>query len=188
MTIKVITAPQAEPISLSKAKLHLRVDTDADDTLITGLITAARMKVEELSWHALITQTLELVLDEWPCEDEIELPRPPLQSVTYVTYRMSDGTVTTLDPSLYVVAGDSIPAEIEPAYMHTWPTVVLYPVEAIRVRYVCGFGLTGKDVPQVLRQAMLLTIAFLYENREAGAGLPGAVDMLCVNYRKKVMR
>jgi len=43
---KVSTAPASEPITLAEAKLYLRVDTTADDALITALITAARETVE----------------------------------------------------------------------------------------------------------------------------------------------
>ena len=36
----------AEPITLEEAKTHLRVDTNADDSLIEGLIAAARNHCE----------------------------------------------------------------------------------------------------------------------------------------------
>src|SRR5690242_18545156 len=104
MNIKVITPPTSEPITLEEAKLHLRVDGVDDDTLITMLITAAREEVERLSFHALMTQTLELILDVWPYDKsvfpgwpygKIKIPRPPLQSVTSLTYKDSTGATTT---------------------------------------------------------------------------------------------
>ena len=66
MTLKLITAPAAEPVLLADAKLHLRVDHIADDDLITSLITAAREAAEHLTGRALITQTWERVLGAFP--------------------------------------------------------------------------------------------------------------------------
>ncbi|MFZ4773938.1 MAG: head-tail connector protein [Terrimicrobiaceae bacterium] len=183
MTIKVITAPVFEPITLAEAKLHLRVDTTDDDALISALIVAAREEIERRSWHALMTQTLELVLDEWPCDDEIVLPRPPLQSVTSFTYKDASGTVNTWDPAHYVVGVDTVPAEIEPAYGKYWPATALHPVDAIRIRYVCGFA-SASAVPQSLKQAMLLCMGRWYENREGE--VPYVVDMLCQSFRHQV--
>ncbi len=198
MNIKVITPPASEPVTLAEAKLHCRVDITDDDALITALITAAREEVERQSYHALMTQTLELILNYWPYDHpllpgwytgHIKVPRPPLVSVTSVTYRDYTGTVNTLAPSQYVVAADSIPAEIMPPYAKTWPPVVLYAAEAIRVRYVCGFA-SAADVPQSLKQAMLLCIGAWYANRETFTTgvlreIPMGVDALCRSYRMR---
>ena len=57
MALKIYSAPAIEPVTLSEAKLHLRVDGNDDDTLIQGLIQTARVDVETISLHKLITQT-----------------------------------------------------------------------------------------------------------------------------------
>lgn len=186
MIVKVVTAPTTEPISLTEAKLHCRVDETADDTLITALITAAREEVERMSYHALMPQTLELVLDRW--QMPIVLPYPPLTSVTSIKYVDEDAVEATWASTNYLVSVDRIPALIVLKPNKELPSVTLYPQEAIRVRYVAGYA-TAAAVPQSLKQAMLLLIGHWYENREnttVGAisrDIPFGVDALVRSYR-----
>lgn len=69
---KLIAAPGAEPVTLAEAKLHARVETAADDTLISAMISAAREEAEHILGRALITQTWEMVLPAFA--DNMELP------------------------------------------------------------------------------------------------------------------
>ena len=167
MAHTLITAPTAEPVSTVEAKAHLRVDISDDDTLIDVLVAAAREDVEARSWRALITQTWELVLDEWPSKSFIELPRPPLQSVTSVKYKDQDGSESTWAASNYIVDTDKEPGRVHLANGISWPTVSLYPTSGIRVRYVAGYGDDAADVPRRYVQAIKLMVGHLYENREA---------------------
>jgi len=186
MNVKVVTPPTTEPISLTEAKLHCRVDETADDALITALITVAREEVQRMSYHALMPQTLELVLDRWV--HPIVLPYPPLTSVTSIKYVDEDAVETTWASTNYLVSVDRIPALIVLKPNKELPSATLYPQEAIRVRYVAGYA-TAAAVPQSLKQAMLLLIGHWYENREnttVGAiarDIPFGVDALCRNYR-----
>lgn len=193
LTYKVVTAPASEPVTLAEAKLHCRVDLTDDDALITAHIVSAREEIERLTGMALITQTLELVLPEWPCSDRVELPRPPLTSVTSVKYKDYTGSETTWDSANYIVGVDSVPGVLGLAWNAVWPSVVLYPVEPIRIRYVAGFA-SAAAVPQSLKQAMLLLIGHWYENREAGgdtvgekSGIAFGVERLINSYRAEAL-
>lgn len=184
----LVTAPASEPVSLAEAKLHLRVDATDEDTLITALITAARQLVEEETWRALVTQTWDYVADEWPAGDSIALPRPPLQSVTSITYIDEDGVTQTMPAADYIV--DTYQHRVVLAEDAEWPSADLYPTAAVRVRYVAGYG-AASAVPGPIKAAMLLLIGHLFENREAvasGAGvasaeLPLGVRALLAPYR-----
>lgn len=175
LTLKRTSDPASEPVSLGEAKNHLRVDISDDDDLITALITAAREYVEEASRRALITQTWRLSLPQFPAAVEIELPRPPLQSVTSVTYTDSDGSSSTFASSKYSVDTDSEPGRVRLVYGEDWPSDTLAETNPVQITYVAGYGDGSSDVPQRWRQAILLTVGHWYENREAvatGGGIP----------------
>lgn len=172
--VTVYAAAGGEPVSRSAALLHLRVDHDDDDPLIEALIAAARQHVENVTWRALVTQTLELTLDAWPSGDRIELPRPPLQSVTSVKYIDSAGVEATFAASNYHVVTRGEPGRIVLAYGASWPSVTLRTAGAITVRYVAGYGL-ATAVPEMLKQAILLLVGHWYENREATVIAAGTV-------------
>jgi uncharacterized phiE125 gp8 family phage protein len=165
MALKLITAPAAEPVSTSEAKSHLRVDTTADDTYIGTLITVARQNVESHLRRALISQTWEVVLDAFPA-GVIRLPKPPLASVTSIKYTDDEGNESTYSSDNYVVDSDTEPGRVVLKSGQTWPAVTLAAANGVRVRYVAGYGAAGSNVPQAIRQAILLVIGSLYENRE----------------------
>lgn len=166
MALKLITPPAEEPITLQEAKLHLRVDSNDDDTLITSLITSAREYCEDFLNRALITQTWDLTLDDWPDEDYIKVPLPPLQSVTSVTYYDTDNNATVMDAADYFVDDQSEPGRVHLAYGESWPSTTLRPANGVVVRFVAGYG-NAANVPQKIKQAMLMLIGHWYENREA---------------------
>ena len=165
MALKLITAPAAEPVSTSEAKSHLRVDTTADDTYIGTLITVARQNVESHLRRARISKSWEVVLDAFPA-GVIRLPKPPLTSVTSIKYTDDEGNESTYSSANYVVDSDTEPGRVVLKSGATWPAVTLAAANGVRVRYVAGYGAAGSNVPQAIRQAILLVIGSLYENRE----------------------
>jgi uncharacterized phiE125 gp8 family phage protein len=175
MKLTVSVAPAEEPISLDEAKLHLRVDDTADDDLITALIIAARERLESVTWRSLITQTLVLTLDDWPDSNCIELPRPPLVSVSSVQYTDEDGNTSAFNSSNYLVSTAGDPGAIVLKSSAGWPTDTLQAVDGVRITYVAGYG-DAAAVPQVIKQALLMIVGHWYENREeivVAAGFTG---------------
>lgn len=164
MAIKLITAPVLEPITLDEAKLHLRVDHDDEDTLITNLIKVARELAEDQTWRALLTQTWEMRLDNWPSMP-LKMPKAPLQSITSIKYLDENGTENTVASTVYDVDTYSEPGMIFFKKGQTWPSTTLYERGGVRIQFKCGW-LTAADVPYKIKAAMLLLIGHLYENRE----------------------
>lgn len=170
MAIQVVTEPVKEPVPIEQLKNDIRVDSDltADDILIRGLGIAARITAEKIQRRALISQTIELTLDDWPATDWIRIPRPPLQSVTSIKYYDTDDTEYTLSSSSYLVDTASEPGRVILNSGESWPSsVTLRPANAVVIRFVAGYGDDQEDVPETTQQAIRLLVGHWYENREA---------------------
>lgn len=176
MTIKQYAAPSVEPVTVAELKEELRLLTSAHDDLLTRLLTAAREQVESFTRRALITSTWEATWGRWPsswphaCRDAsqfagrvLTLPRATLQSVTWVKYLDEDGTLTEFAASNYSVDIDTIPGRIVLKPSASWPTLGDYP-NAIRIRFVAGYGDAAANVPQSLRLAIRFLVAHWFTN------------------------
>lgn len=158
-----ITAPAEEPLTLAETRAHLRVEHDADDQLISGLITAARQAAETRTGRALVSQKWRSTFDLWPLE--LTLSPAPLISVEAVTYLDADGVRQTLAPSSYLVITDTLQGYICPAYGAAWPSHRTEP-GSIRIDYTAGYG-NASAVPQAIKVWMLMLIGTWYAQRES---------------------
>jgi uncharacterized phiE125 gp8 family phage protein len=137
----VVTQPTFEPVTLSEVKAAARVDHSDLDTWIEVLVTAAREEAEADTGRTLVTTTLKLVLDEFPAW-EIELPRPPLVSVTSITYTDTDGTTQTLVQGTdYEVSTAGVLGLVRPCYGEDWPSDLLDHEQVVEITYVAGYTL-----------------------------------------------
>jgi uncharacterized phiE125 gp8 family phage protein len=171
MAIRLITPPAAEPITLTEAKAHLRVDHTDDDVLISALIQASRVYCEQFTGRAFITQTWEEVIDIFPV-NEIMIPLPPLQSVTSIKYDDGGGVEQTLGLTEYEVDAVSQPGWVVPV-TSGWPSSVWEGINSVRIRFVAGYAPgtnspidLAANVPQSLKAAILLHVGQLYDQRE----------------------
>jgi uncharacterized phiE125 gp8 family phage protein len=163
-----LTQPSVEPVSVSEARHHLRVDDDTDNTYIASLIAVARELAEGELDRTLLTTQWQMKLDGFPAGD-IELPRPPMsviQTSVVVTYTPSDGTISTLPATQYRVDTASTPGVVRPLYSGTWPAFII-DANSVTITWWAGYGNDGASVPAVVKNAMLLTLTELYENRSA---------------------
>lgn len=198
--LKVIYAPTVEPITLTEAKLHLRIDDDGgsppahpDDALITGLITAAREWCEFYSGLALAPQVLEMggrAFDPASayrsggmyCSYYIELPMSPVYAIQSVGYVDEADVMQTVPTSDYVLDDYCRPPRLYAAASATWPAAKANTPNAARIRYQAGFDLPGSSpnpnpVPQSAIAAIKLMLTHLYENRSAVEQGSGSVTL-----------
>lgn len=157
--------PGQEPITLTEAKLQIRVNHTLDDALINSEIQAAREEAERVLGRGLLTQTWECALDRW--FDEIPLPyAAPLQSITSVRYYAEDGALTTLPPTVYEVDVTSLPGRLWLAAGQAWPTLHGDRLAArVVITYVVGW--TSPDlVPERIKTGVRMYVGYLYQNRD----------------------
>lgn len=184
MAVQRISVIGAEPVTLAEAKLHLRIDTPDDDTLITALIAAAREFAENSTRRAIVKSRFRLGLDRFPrlrpgtrlwdggCFSasvsyreglEIHLPMSPCLAVETISYIATDGSSKNLAPSDYKLDAVSEPARIGPAFGKTWPATRA-EISAVEVIFTAGYE--PGTVPEGIKSWMKLRIGALYENRE----------------------
>ncbi len=180
----VTSEPAVEPVTVEAAKRNCDADDNYRDEDFARWIAAARRKVEADTRRALITQTHVLKLDAFPVGDWIDLPQPPLSSVTSVQYVDTGGTSQTFASSKYTVDTARTPGAILLAYAETWPTPRPQR-NAVTVTYVAGYGANGTAVPEPLIDAVLILVKHRFENPELAsfgsmAELPMAYsDLVC---------
>ena len=162
----LVTPPTEEPVTLAEIKDHLHISSTAEDSLLTLYAQMAREAVEGECWRALMPQTWDLYLPGWPAGGVIEIPRPPLQSVTSIKYTDDEGAVHTFAASNYRVDTASEPGRVVLAPDADWPSDALDSSNPVVVRFVAGYA-DASAVPGMAKAAILLQVGEIYANREA---------------------
>jgi uncharacterized phiE125 gp8 family phage protein len=189
MTPILITGPAVEPLVLDEAKAWAKVDNTADDGLIGALIISARISIEQATRLQLITQSWRLIADRWPRRNgadwgarAVDLPLSPVQSVTAITLFDQYDVPTLIDPASYRLDRSRINPRL---IFSTLPPAPQRIFQGISIDIVVGFGALATDVPEPLRQAMRLLVAYCYANRgDVNAPLPAAVEALISPFRR----
>lgn len=185
MILTLFSEPAVEPLSVDDAKTHLRVTAGDNDTYISKLITGARKYVEGQTGRALINQTWDLYVDQFPYGSNwITIPKAPLSSVSAITYVDTAGATQTLSTSVYTVDTDSTPARVYLAYNQTWPDIRTQ-YKAVKVRFVAGYGSSDESVPEDIIHAIRLKLQIMYEQptENVKAAMDDAIESLLGAYR-----
>lgn len=200
MALKLKTPPASEPLTLAETKSYLKVTGTADDTLLSQLIATIRNSCEDWTGRALVTQTWTLWRDGFPhrkkdrlphdgyfelpvdfadeAQRVLEIPRPPLQSVTFLKTYDTAHQGTTFDAGKYFVDAASEPGRIVLNPASSWPSG-LRPANAVEIEFAAGYG-DASAVPDALKQGMLLWVKLLYGDRnwlfELGESTAGLIE------------
>lgn len=186
MSLTLLSGPTAPVITLTQAKLWLRVDHGEEDELIEGLVDAARQHVERRTRRQIGEQSWRLRLNGFT--DPVCVPLHPLRSITSIASTDALGASTTLASSAYRLVPGIGDSRIRPALATSWPAATTVTIEV-----VAGYG-GDMPVPAPLMQAIRLLFAHYYENRQAAvngstvASIDMGVAALCASYVVPVFR
>ncbi len=160
MTMFLVTPPASEPVTITDARAFLRISTDSEDDILRRLIATARELVEAETGLALIDQTWRLRVDRWPRSGRLALFKYPVKAVTAVVAYKPDGTAISFSSEEFMLHHNRRPQRL---YMAQYPDASTFC--GVEVDFIAGFGESGVEVPDALKQAILSLTAHLYESR-----------------------
>lgn len=162
-----------EPISLSQAKLWLKIEDDVteDDELIKALIASSRLECEQQTGLCIARRTIVDRMTNWPEYDSQKNPnasfyllRYPVDSINSITYRKSnEEDDTTIEATEYNLHAGKLLAKVSTLPGKTWPEVDGRE-GGISISYSAGWS-SVSEMPQDLVTAMKLMLTAHYQKR-----------------------
>lgn len=158
-SLRVVTPPTVQPVSVAEVKHRLRISGTADDADLSALILAAREQVERDTNEALVATVFDQVISGGSPSDRgpIVLGRYPVQSVASVTAYDSDDTASTVATSVYRVDTLSRPSRLSLKTGQVWPTD-LRSEGGLVVRFTAGYSGTAATVSSITRSGTTATV------------------------------
>jgi len=180
--------PVGEPCDIFTLNQMMRVNVTNENNLMTLYLTSARQTFENLSQTQVMQATWKMTLDFWPGWENIwayaqqrqydpnyfiyqllyrqygviYIPRPPLISITSVSYYDGSNVLQVWDTSNYTVDLSRIPGRIYTT--GTFPTSSITHKPAIEITFVAGYPNLAA-VPALIKQGIYLLAGTWYEQR-----------------------
>lgn len=163
-----VTAPSGSVVDLELVKSQIRVDHSDDDILIQQYIDAAVARIDAwggASSLALLPQTWRETFGSF--QDRLLLPVFPVLSISSVTYFDGAGTQQVMSAQAYRLSRCSDGVEVFPTSTGGW-SYAPRSFGAVTIEYVAGHDADDPALHR-FRQAILLNVASLYEQRESSS-------------------
>ncbi|MBT8124855.1 MAG: hypothetical protein KJO81_08535 [Gammaproteobacteria bacterium] len=158
------TAATQIPVSIHRARAHLRVDLADDDVEIYNAIKDATKAAEEYTGRAFCDQVWTAYYDHFP--EILCVLRRPIVSIDSVKYIDIDGNQQTVSSANYRT--DLYHGRIVPAYGTSWPNTRSV-INSVEVAYTAGYGTNQSPVgviPNDIQHLILLMVADWMEHKE----------------------
>jgi len=197
----VTASTDAPAISIVDMKSFLRVDNSDDDVVISAYLATATEAIKQHLRVALLTETFVLKADGFAYADAderlialgagihtgsrpyllgggdtLDIPFPPLQSVTSVVTYDRGNNASTYDASNYQV--DLQSGRIYLNEGSAWPSD-LRAQDAVQVTYVAGYG--SGSIPAPIVEAIRKYVEQMYDGCD---GMTDEVKRLLAPYRR----
>ena len=157
--MRLISYPSSsrEPVGIDEAREACRLDDDALDVQVAGMVAAARESAELITGKRYREAVLRSELQDWPAGDRIELPvwQP---SAFVVSYRSAADPTnwTTLPSTAYRAGSLGNGAHVTLAAGQSWPTLAGEEWgERVRVDVTAGAGEAPESVRLYIKAAVV---------------------------------
>jgi len=167
MKLQLLSGPAVEPVSLEETKQWLRLDGNDEDQLLSALIVSARLIIEAYTRRSLITQNWRLIADGWPettagsCSPVIAIPFAPFQRVAAIRVYDADNAARIVPTDTLHVLSQNDRTTLQ--FLVAPPPGRSF--DGVEIDVVIGYGDNPADVPEPLRRAILMLVAYWRENR-----------------------
>ena len=196
LVVQTVTPPAVEPVLLAEAKLHLKVDADDDDALISSFIVAARRLCAVKAKAEFVNTVFQLVDDAFPftggyLNRQVRqfygnfaggtgMVYPGVLALNSGSMTLPRGPVVSVQSIRYLDANGVLqtmdpstyvvvpgnPGRVGIAYGQVWP--VTYPeIGAVTIEFTAGYGPDNTTAPENVKTAMKLLIGNWYTNRNS---------------------
>lgn len=167
-------------VTTSEAKLHLRITSTDEDSILSIYLAAAQRRVEEYCNICLIGGSVtQIFTDGW--QDYFDLSIGNCSGITSVSFNeITATTFTTVDTDYYLLDKAYNRPRVFNIGDSGWPDGTPFQIKII---YASGFS-DAASVPADIKAAILLTLGDLYENRQdAKSELTSVVQSILQPYR-----
>ena len=187
--LQLTTAAVTLPVSLPEVKARLNLTNEDDDPELMAQIRAVTENLERYTRRTFVDTTFTMFFDRFPGKalpwwdgvrqiadteltdltEAIMIPLPPLDSVVHVKSHNQDATITTVTSTDYIVDTASEPGRIALKATKNWPTGALRSINGVEVQFIAGYGPVGSDVPEPIREAIMVCITDANSNKGGAA-------------------
>jgi len=172
----VIEPPVRMPISISELKNFLSLDECDNQTeaMLKLIILSVARYFEKYTGRTLINTKYRTFREYFNCY--LLLKRSKFQELTLFQYLINN-VFTTVDPSIYQITEEVNYSSIWSWKNNSFPSTDCVK-QAIKIEFIAGYGEKEKDIPEDVRQALLMHANYLYANRgdcdcsDAGSAIP----------------
>ncbi len=176
MALKRISTVDKEPVSLEEAKSFLRIDHDVENELINTLIQSARVSIESYTSRSLLRQKWMLTINcgfALAKSDQKYLSGIKSKGVAGIEFPRSPFIELTSLPALIVnhdekdIENFRVDESGSTAKIHFGDNTLVNSCTSgsIKLEFIAGYD--SETLPAPLKQAVLLILSHLYNNRPA---------------------